>query len=205
MKMTMKICFLAAMALSMLAFSATPYQATPLNGKINIDGKLDEEAWANAKCYNDFRSIASTHPNLTAKPEFRVLQDKDNVYFGVTINDGNISQLRAKQKEYTSNPWLDDVIEIFISPSGKFAEYYQFVFAAGGAIWTSYYEEQGNIKPDPYNPIINAKFHVGEKSWSLEAQIPLSALYMTPLHQWNSEWLVNVCSGILRNKWYVRA
>ena len=189
-----------ALLLSILTYAAATYQASPLKGKLTIDGKLDEADWQNAKSYNDLTSIKSTDPKLTAKPEFRVLQDSDNVYFGVTINDENVSQLRATQKEYTANPWRDDVVEIFMSPNGNHGEYYQFVFAAGGAIWTQYYEEQGNIKPDPYNPIVNAKFHVGEKSWSMEAQIPLRAFYMTPVSQWKQEWLLNVCTGIYRNK-----
>ena len=186
-----------ALFFSMLLYSAAMYQSNQLNGKLVIDGKLDEEAWQNAKCYNDFTSFKKN--KLTGKGEFRVLQDSENVYFGITINDENISQLRAKQKEYTTNPWLDDVVEIFLSPNGNFAEYYQFVFAAGGAVWTQYCEEQGNIKPDPYNPIVNSKFHFGEKAWSLEVQIPLRAFYMTPIHQWKQEWLVNVCSCIRRN------
>ncbi len=200
--MKTKLAFLMIIILAVTAGAAAPYKASQLKGTLNIDGNLNEPTWQSANCYNDFRSVATSRPTLIAKPEFRVLQDGDYVYFGIKVNNDDPAQLRAKHSTYTSNPWADDVVEIFISPSGKYAEYYQFVFAAGGAHWTAYYEEQGNIQPDPFSPVLESKLFKGDNFWSLEVKLPLSAFYMTPRRQWSQEWLLNVCTGIRRGKRY---
>ncbi len=57
-----------------------------------------------------------------------------------------------------------------------------------------YYEENGFIMPDPYNPEWDFAVYEDEEEnyWSLEISIPLKALYMTGNDRWSNKWLVNV-------------
>ncbi len=204
--MKIKHAFLTALiAFSAILQAAIPYKATEISGKLQIDGKLDEEAWKGAQTRNEFRSLSNARPNLVAKPEFKIIHDKENIYLGITVRNDDPANLRAKADEHTTNPWIDDVIELFISPSGKYAEFYQLVFGAGGAKWGTYYEEQGNIRPDPYGPIVQSKLYKGDNFWSMEIKIPLRAFYMTQPHQWSDQWLLSVCTDIKRGKRSERA
>ena len=65
-------------------------RATRTSASINIDGKLNEAAWASATPATDF---TQSYPEVGAKPtdptEVRILYDDDALYVGVRMFDSH--------------------------------------------------------------------------------------------------------------------
>nr|MBQ4319401.1 hypothetical protein [Clostridia bacterium] len=156
-----------------------------------LDGKLDEAVWASAAENTGFVRIATAGGGLAdVQTSFKVYSADECVYFGVKCYEPDMASVIAGHPFH--DLWGCDAIELFLSPSGKSFDFYQFVVTFGGKQVANYHSEGGNIKPDPYRPFWKCAVHADEDFWSLEAAIPLTAFYMTEPDDWSSEWLVNV-------------
>ncbi|NMA21132.1 MAG: hypothetical protein GX927_11190, partial [Lentisphaerae bacterium] len=171
------------------------YSAGKVLGPIVIDGVLDEKSWTEAEAQKNF-SFLQTPPRKgkpTADTSFSVLADDQAIYIAVTCQEPLIDQLKATVTWVNGNPWVDDVVELFISPTGLEENYYQFVISAGGGTWQQFSAEGGNIRPDPYAPLYDVATGKGKDYWCIEMRLPLWAFYMTSTAQWSDTWLFNVC------------
>ena len=162
--------------------------------KINLDGKLDEAAWASAKEFTGFKTMVSQGGNLVEAQTFlKILQDTDCVYFGFKCMEPDMAYFLENHPN--PNIWGSDRIELFISPSGGTYDYYQFVVRSTGKMVSQYYAEGGQIKPDPYAPDWEAEVYMGEDFWSVEMKIPLTAFYMNDNSSMSDTWLINPIRG----------
>ncbi len=181
----------------MLAAAALAVGAADLKsgkaGKITIDGILCEDSWKTAAGSGNFQLLKAKKSGVPdMKTEFKVLADSGNLYFGIMCSESEMSKLRCDLKGKPANPWSNDLIELFVAPTGVGDEYYQFVITAGGAVWTQYYGEHGKICPDPYDPDFEYAVKRNASDWTVELKIPFSAFYMTPAGRWKSKWLANI-------------
>ncbi len=162
-------------------------QVAPLNGKLTIDGKLDEAAWQSAPVQTGFKKLAREN-NITpgAQTEFRILADRENIYIGVRCQEPETGKIQH------NSLWDSDAVEVFLSPSGHSDEFYQFVVTAANRRYTMFYAEAGVIRPDIYLPVWDSKTFIGPDFWSAEIRIPLSALYMTSARKWSTDWKFNI-------------
>ena len=159
---------------------------------IVLDGRLDEPVWQTAKEYSGFKTMKSGGAQpIPVATSFRILSDKDCVYFGVRFDEPNMEQVRINMSKLSI--WGSDHIELFISPSGDSFEFYQFLISINGESVCNFYSEGGNIKPDRYAPEWHSAVYLGEDYWSVEIAFPLTAFYMTPNSAWSDKWKLNVC------------
>jgi cellulose/xylan binding protein with CBM9 domain len=193
--MKKNIC-LILVAVVCLAFEAfADLSVSPLSKPLVIDGKLTEMSWQKAARASGFSILKSLNPKNKSprvNTSFSILADAENLYVGIRCDEPNMSALNTKTREDSTNPWADDVVEVFMCPTGRANQYYQFVVSTGGAKWQMFYGEKGFIKPDPYAPLYDAKVFKGSNFWSIEIKIPLSAFYMTKAKFWKTNWLFNV-------------
>ncbi|MFA6931186.1 MAG: sugar-binding protein, partial [Lentisphaeria bacterium] len=160
-------------------------------GPVLVDGVIDEPCWQAAVPAGDFRPLKSSgKSSALLKTSFKALADPENLYFAITCDDPGA--FRADLKGPHSNPWSNDLVEIFLVPTGIGDEFYQFVISAGGASWQQFYGERGNIRPDAYAPAWEFSTRLIPGGWCLEVKIPLAALYMTSAAAWENTWLANV-------------
>ncbi len=174
------------------ALSALPLhgEVAPASTPITVDGKLDEGAWLNAKSYGGFVPLtASGKSDVKAATSFKVLCDKDSVYFGVVCSEPMIDKVKF---DPSGALWGGETIELFLSPSGESDQYYQFAVNAGNRRFSMFYAEAGKIRPDDYLPKWESATARLKDGWSLEIRIPLSSFYMTRNNRWNTEWRVNL-------------
>lgn len=161
---------------------------------ICIDGKLDEPAWENAKEFTGFRKMVSQGGEPAQMETYvKVLQDTDCVYFGFKCIEEDMANVMVANRE--RRVWDGDRIELFLSPSGSTYDYYQFIAQFGERIFSMYFAEGGQIKPDPYAPDWESKTYAGEGFWSVEMKIPLTAFYMNDNAGMSDTWLMNVIRG----------
>jgi hypothetical protein len=98
--------------------STRTMRASRLSGSINIDGKLNEAAWATAVPATDF---TESYPNVGAKPkdptEVRVLYDDDALYVGVRMYDSDpkliAAQLARRDASGIYSDWLHLMIDSY--------------------------------------------------------------------------------------------
>ena len=159
--------------------------------KINLDGRLDEAAWESAKTFTDYRRSKTQGGELEeAQTIFKVLADKDRVYFGIKCLEPEMD--KKEQEDLARSIWGSNHVELFVSPSGGTYDYYQFITFFGS--WTPravYYAEGGQIRPDPYAPDWKSAVYKGEDFWSVEMEIPMTAFYMTGNDSLSDTWLIN--------------
>jgi hypothetical protein len=120
------------------------------DGKLKIDGKLDDKAWANAPWTDDFTDIQG---DLQPKPRFRtrvkMLWDDSCFYIGAELEEPNVW---ATLKKRDTVIFYDNDFEVFIDPNGDNHEYYEFEMNALNTVWDLFL-------PRPYRaggPAMNA-------------------------------------------------
>ena len=180
--------------LFILAFCPTPWAEEFRTGRaveIRLDGILNEECWRNAAVIDDFTLMKASGKTTPANhTQARILSDGEALYFGIECQcqHGVMANLRGE----VANAWTDDLMEFFIAPTASRDEYYQFAVTAGGAYWSQYFAEGGNIRPDPYKPGFQIANRISENGYSLEIRIPLHAFYMTPAERFADTWAINL-------------
>ncbi len=191
MKKEFAVFALAVLALNVFGMSFKTID----DNRIQVDGRLDEPEWGAAEKAGGFSFLKAKNPTGAtprSQTEFRLLSDSSHIYIGITCYDAHMDKLKASTHGETANPWLDDVVEIFISPEKSVANFYQFVVSAGGGFWQMYYEEKGVTRPNAYKPFYQARVAHNADAWTLEIQIPFDAFFLTRAEFWKSTWLLNI-------------
>ena len=159
---------------------------------ITIDGRLDEPHWNSVPEQTGFYLLRTQTPTLDpAQTSFKILPCEDRIIVGIRCEEPNMAYVNSVEKFHTI--WTGDAIELYLSPSNNYFDFYQFVVSSAGATSCQFYSEGGVIRPDPYAPEWKSAVYKGEDFWSVEIEIPLVAFYMTPNELWSDNWLVNVC------------
>ena len=172
---------------------------------IKLDGRMDEPVWNEVEEYTGFKEVKIDGQLLTEEQTFfKIIPCEDCIYVGVycAMNDMKAAMERK------CDAWAAEGVELFFSATGNPYDFYQFYVSPKNIKITKYYEEGGNITPDPYEPEWNYATHIGEDYWTAEVELPLTAFYMTAQERWSTEWLVNVArrhrdarNGIYLSSW----
>lgn len=171
-------------------------------GPITVDGKLDEPAWKSAHTIEHF-AIPITHRNPKQPTSARLLWDDDTLYLAVVMADADVYAMKKKHDSFT---WEDDVVEIFLKPSGLKHPYYEIHVNPIGTTLDLGFGRRGAGTIDRWTPWesgLKAAVHVGgslnnwqdtDSGWVVEASIPLKAFTATtPKPQLGDRWLFAVC------------
>lgn len=159
---------------------------------ITLDGRMDEPQWAEVQEQTGFYLLKKQTPTLDpAQTFFKILPCEDRVIIGIRCEEPDMDYVN-KFNQFTTI-WTGDAVELYLSPSNNYFDFYQFVVSSVGATASLFHSEGGVIRPDPYAPEWKSAVYMGEDFWSVEIEIPLSSFYMTPNELWSDNWLVNVC------------
>lgn len=145
-------------------------QANRLEGKIIIDGKLDENAWKRAAIVSGFLNIATKAP-AAEETRARVLFDDQNFYISFeAMTEHAWSSLKAKEIKKDSPVWQDDCLEIFLMPPGEKSRYYHFVVNSLGTLYDA------REKDPSFESGATVKTSRKKDRYIVEMQIPVSAM-----------------------------
>ena len=101
------------------AQSLPVYEVARVTSSINIDGKLDEKAWADAQPVGAFvNNRDGSHSDL--QTEARVLYDDRFIYFAFRAVDQNVWATMKRRDEHL---WLEEVVEVFLQPNPSLPNY----------------------------------------------------------------------------------
>lgn len=132
-------------------------------GKITVDGVLDEEAWRKAPLVTGF--LTANHDAPIEETRVKVLYDQANWYIGVeALTEHAWSALQAQMKERDSEIWKDDSLEIFIMPPD--ADYYHWVINSIGTFYDA------KVRTVAFDSKAEIKTSVLKDRYLIEARIP---------------------------------
>lgn len=153
------------------AINAAPAISSP----VRIDGRLDDAAWQTAPAGTGFRVW---DPNRGAIPSeetvFKVVYDRDAVYFGVACHEKDPSKVSAKlsRRDRFSN---SDLVSVYIDPYNDHTTGYNFKVNPYGVQMDSYVYNDGEQDQD-WDAVWQAETYRDTDGWYAEIRIPFSAV-----------------------------
>ncbi len=154
------------------SFARTPPQ---------IDGRLDDAAWAGAKAHGGFVERA---PTLRARPEsattFQIVFDAEALYFGVRCADSNPEQIRGRTKgRDDGNLFSDDAVGIKIDPTLDHRTTVGFAMNASGARLDYRGINESDFRTE-FDALWQGAVARDAGGWTAEFRIPYQALGIDP-------------------------
>lgn len=132
------------------------------NVKINIDGKLDDEAWKTAVVTRPFVDVGTGNAN-TAFPvngSVKLAWDETNMYLGFQVEDPDIIGGFPKDAK-DPHLWNKDTVEIMADPDGDGDnnDYYEIQVNPQNLVFDTQYDGYNVPKTEPDGPF-------GHQDWS---------------------------------------
>jgi hypothetical protein len=116
------ILLLVAMSLwgwSLKSQTLPKYEVSRVTTKLEIDGQLNERAWADAPLIRDF--VNNRDGSITKLvTEARILYDDKFLYFAFASDDTNVWSTMKKRDEHL---WLEEVVEVFLQADPSIPNY----------------------------------------------------------------------------------
>jgi hypothetical protein len=111
------------------------YEVKRAQGRITVDGKLDEAAWNNAPVI-EFVFPWEAQTGAKQKTKARLLWDDKNLYVGYEAEDIDIVAHHTERDDPT---YMDDCVEIFINPNPKQQDFYYGLEMNARAVMYDYF------------------------------------------------------------------
>jgi hypothetical protein len=132
------------------------------NTKINIDGKLEDEAWKTAASSRPFVDVGTGNPN-TAFPvngSVKLAWDDANIYLAFQVEDPDIIGGWPKDAK-DPHLWEKDTVEIMLDPDGDGDnnDYYEIQVNPQNLVFDTQYDRYNEPKTEPNGPF-------GHQDWS---------------------------------------
>ena len=167
------------------------YNITESIDKLEIDGKLDEASWRQAKLRTDFwQKVPYYAQAADPRTEIKLTYDEDYLYVGATCFQEETPFIRSLERD---NFWDNDGIAIVLDPMNTKTNAVLFgLSGVQGVQWDATRAATGDTNPQWSNKWYG-ETHIGEGYWSAEFAIPLRILRYANN---NDEWGMNFVRGI---------
>lgn len=177
------------------------YLIRKIKSPINISDSLSHPEWQTAEPAQLVDCVTGKDPQL--KTDFRMLYTNEYLYLGYQVEDNHII---ANFTERGDPLYEEDVVEIFLSPSGSSHYYYEFNFSPNSVIFDAIVLNddgregvgRGTLIPWTDWNCQDIKVHSNNSengNWSLTAAIPFNALHLAENRTPKSgeTWRANIC------------
>ena len=164
------------------------YACPRVEGAIELDGKLDDAAWANVpwtRAFIDIQGEARPTPRLTTR--VKMLWDDEHFYVAADLEEPHLQASLTRRDSYIFHD--DNDFEIFLDPNADTAGYMELEVNAFGTEWDLIleraYRDGGPARDDWNMPgVRTVTWHDGtindpsdeDRGWSLEIAIPFADL-----------------------------
>jgi Carbohydrate family 9 binding domain-like len=158
------------------------------SGPINIDGRVDEEAWRKAQVLENFVVFWDKRKPKTST-KARLLWDDKYLYFSAEMED---TDLYADVKERNGMTWTNDVFELFFKPHEDRLAYYEFQVNAANTPLELFFPSRGSGGFQRFAPLTRLGMESAvkldgtlnnwqdqDRGWTVEGRIPWKAFTKT--------------------------
>ena len=167
---------------------------------IEIDGDLTEEEWQHAPVMDRFVQVEPNEgENLSEPMELRILYDDENIYFGFTCHDSEISKLIANEMRRDSRDLHenDNVFVLLDTYNDKRSGFF-FRMNALGAVQDRAITNSGDTFNSDWDAVVACKSKINDSYWTAELSIPFSQLRFEKNDPMT--WGINAGRGIARSR-----
>ena len=144
---------------------------------IEIDGHLNEEAWAEAQVIDDFiqQSPDEGQPT-TERTEVRMVYDAENLYIGFECSDSQPEKVVANEMRRDGQLWQNDNVYVMLDTYGDKRQCFFFRTNALGALSDTAVTDGGENLNGSWDCIWEAAGRRHDKGWTVEIAIPFNQL-----------------------------
>ena len=167
-------------------------------GSIEIDGDLNEPDWQEAKPVGQFRQVEPDAGEPMSQPtEVRILYDEENIYFGFTCFDSDVSKIiandmRRDARELHENDYVFLILDTYNDKRSGVA----FRVNALGAVQDSAITNSGDSFNRNWDAVVDCQSQIHSDRWTSEISIPFGQLRFKESEQMT--WGMNLSRGIRR-------
>jgi hypothetical protein len=150
--------------------------AAPLTGQIHVDGKLDEEAWAQAQPASDFtQAFPSPGQPASERTEVRVIVGPDALYVGARMLDSHPDSIAAQLSRRDVFGTYSDAISVQVDSRDDRRTAFAFGVNPRGVKTDSY--QFDDVREDQnWDAVWDVATSVDSLGWTAEFRIPFSQL-----------------------------
>ena len=162
------------------------YEVSRVTTKLEIDGQLNERAWADAPPVGAFVNNRDGSPTKLVT-EAKILYDQDFIYFSFRSADTNVWSTMKKRDEHL---WLEEVVEVFLQADPSIPNYIELEVNPLGTMLDIYLIN--TRKPLHYESWNSEKLRwavsvdgtvdgkENDRGWSCEIALPLEDIATAP-------------------------
>jgi hypothetical protein len=201
--------WLGAPAAPAMTSQAAPHGNVPIvravrtSQPIVVDGRLTEEAWAQATAATEFRQRDPQEGAAASeRTEVRIFYDAEAVYIGLRMFDKEPAKITRRLSRRDESADADRVI-VYLDPRHDHLTGASFELTAAG-VQSDAYLYDDTRDDDAWDAVWAGKVSVDGQGWSAEMRIPYSQLRFPSVE--HHTWGVNVQRVIRRkneNVWLV--
>lgn len=167
---------------------------------IEIDGDLTEEDWQHAEVMDEFVQVEPHEGEALSEPmELRILYDDENIYFGFTCYESDISKLIANEMRRDSRDLHenDNVFVLLDTYNDKRSGFF-FRMNALGAVQDRAITNSGDTFNSDWDAVVVCKSKINDSYWTAELSVPFSQLRFEKNDPMT--WGINAGRGIARSR-----
>ena len=167
---------------------------------VEIDGDLTEEDWKHAKPIDQFVQVEPYEGEAGSESmEVRILYDNENIYFGFTCFDSDISKLVANEMRRDSRDLHEnDNVFLLLDTYNDRRSGFFFRMNALGAIQDRAVTNSGDTFNSDWDAVVECKSKINDTHWTAELSIPFSQLRFKKSD--SMAWGMNTGRGLARNQ-----
>ena len=172
-------------------FPQRELEALYFTDDLQLDGRLDEDAWLKAPANSEFVQAEPYEGTpATEKTEVRVLYDDQNLYFGVRCLDSEPEGIVLSSRRYDFDFVQTDSFALAISPYNDSRSGFLFSVTPEGAQRDIQIDQNGLATESSWDGIWHVRTVIDESGWTAEIEIPFSTLHRT-FSEATSSWGIN--------------
>jgi hypothetical protein len=169
-------------------------RAVAAEGRVALDGRLDEPAWSRATPVTTFTQLDPEEGRpASERTEVRIVYDGEALYVGARMHDSQrpVSRLVRRDSYVLDSDWFSVALDSYhdhlssfrfsVNPDGVrrdevFSSSGRTVSTAGTTVVT----DRGGIADQSWDPVWDAATSVSDSGWTVELRIPFSQLRFGP-------------------------
>src|SRR6266850_668289 len=189
-------------------FAAQPPRAAPprvaagrVEGRIDLDGRLDEPDWQRAGIIPDLAQ-KSPHPGEPTrfKTEVRLLVDAENIYVGIACLDPEPDRITVHTTQRdVADPFGDDFVVLIFDTFGDRRSGYLFEVYPSGAEADGLISGPGRLSMD-WDGVWDVRVLRDGSGWTAEIKIPSRTLHF---RAGADEWGFNIVRHVARERTFL--
>ncbi len=162
--------------LAILALQAPTVTAVRVDRAPQLDGHLDDAAWAQATSVRDLlQSVPDEGRPASESTEVRIVYDADAVYVGARLFDAEPGRIVRRLARRDASTHSDEFRVLFDSYHDRRTAF-EFTVNAAGVHTDVLYGGDGSFSDKSWDPVWEAAISVDSLGWTAEIRIPFTQL-----------------------------